>query len=139
MTNIVEVSSVKKKFKGTGSVLKSIDLQVESSQVVGLLGPNGSGKTTLLNIMVDLLKSDRGQVTFWNSKFVDLEALIAKVGVMLSPQWVDERLSVEEFLMSQLILIKSNKPDRENIKKSILKTVGLEGSEKNVYLNFRWG
>ena len=64
MTNIVEVSSVKKKFKGTGSVLKSIDLQVESSQVVGLLGPNGSGKTTLLNIMVDLLKSDRGQVTY---------------------------------------------------------------------------
>lgn len=58
---------------------------------------------------------------------------------MLSPQWVDERLSVEEFLMSQLILIKSDKPDRENIKKSILKTVGLEGSEKNVYLNFRWG
>lgn len=41
----------KKKDEESFPALKSVSLEVKSSQVFGLLGPNGAGKTTTLSIM----------------------------------------------------------------------------------------
>ncbi len=38
-------------------VVSSVDLDVESGQVVGLLGPNGAGKTTTFYMMTGLVKT----------------------------------------------------------------------------------
>ena len=43
-------------------MLRGIDLDVPTGQVLSLLGPNGSGKTTLINILATLTKADAGQV-----------------------------------------------------------------------------
>jgi branched-chain amino acid transport system ATP-binding protein len=44
------------------TVLRGIDLVVQSGQFVALLGPNGAGKTTLLRTASGLLKPSKGSV-----------------------------------------------------------------------------
>ena len=62
---LVRVRGVTKSF-GEGDtkipVLKGVDLDVESGEVLFLVGPSGSGKTTLLSVIAGILESDEGYV-----------------------------------------------------------------------------
>lgn len=55
------VSNLAKSF-GATSVLRDVDLAVESGEIVCLLGPSGCGKTTLLRIVAGLEQADQGQL-----------------------------------------------------------------------------
>jgi lipopolysaccharide export system ATP-binding protein len=44
------------------AVVYGVSLEVRSGEVVGLLGRNGAGKTTTFQMMVGLLRPDRGQI-----------------------------------------------------------------------------
>ena len=44
------------------NVVKGISLDIQSGEVVGLLGPNGSGKTTAFYIIVGLITADSGSI-----------------------------------------------------------------------------
>ncbi|MEL6202100.1 MAG: ABC transporter ATP-binding protein [Pseudomonadota bacterium] len=43
-------------------VLKSVDLNVDRAETVGIVGPSGSGKTTLLMVLAGLERPDSGEV-----------------------------------------------------------------------------
>jgi ABC-2 type transport system ATP-binding protein len=60
------MSSVSKRF-GSQQVLDGLDWQVESGQVVGLLGRNGAGKSTLLECMLGLRELDGGSVALFGT------------------------------------------------------------------------
>src|SRR5207237_6032040 len=51
------------KFFGSVNVLKGIDLEVASREVVVLIGPSGSGKTTFLRCINHLEKIDAGRLS----------------------------------------------------------------------------
>ncbi|WP_154232255.1 amino acid ABC transporter ATP-binding protein [Pseudomonas syringae] len=58
---MLRLEKVGKSF-GALRVLKGIDLQVQHSEVVCLIGPSGSGKSTLLRSMAFLEEYDEGEV-----------------------------------------------------------------------------
>ena len=63
---LVQVRGVTKSF-GEGEaeipVLKGVDLDVASGEVLLLVGPSGSGKTTLLSVIAGILEANTGEVT----------------------------------------------------------------------------
>ena len=63
---MLTVQDLKKGF-GSGrrrlEVLKGIDLEIKSGELVALMGPSGCGKSTLLNIIGGLLEADSGSIS----------------------------------------------------------------------------
>jgi len=51
------------RYPSTPTVLGAVDLEVESRDFLGLVGPNGGGKTTLLRILLGLLVPQQGSVS----------------------------------------------------------------------------
>lgn len=57
----IEIRSIHKQF-GAFEVLKGIDLDIASGELVALLGPSGCGKTTLLRVIAGLEEPDQGAI-----------------------------------------------------------------------------
>ena len=65
---MIEISDLHKSF-GSFEVLKGVNLQVEKSSVVALIGPSGSGKSTLLRCLNLLEEPNSGVVKMGDSVF----------------------------------------------------------------------
>ena len=59
MSCTIKSENISKSF-GTKKVLDSIDLDIHSGEIFGLLGPSGAGKTTLIKILTGQLSQDSG-------------------------------------------------------------------------------
>ena len=59
---MIEIQNITKSF-GSLQVLKGIDLHIDKSEVVSIVGPSGAGKTTLLQIIGTLDRPDSGMVS----------------------------------------------------------------------------
>ena len=58
---MITIENITKSF-GSLQVLKGIDLHIDRSEVVSIVGPSGAGKTTLLQIIGTLDRPDSGSV-----------------------------------------------------------------------------
>ena len=67
MSVLFQCKDLEKKY-GKKRALNGLSLEVESGQIVGLLGPNGSGKTTLIKIANGLLTPTSGEITVNGNK-----------------------------------------------------------------------
>jgi len=80
----LELRNVTKRFPGV-IANDSVDLTVESGEILGLLGENGAGKTTLMNILYGLYSADEGEIVI-DDRVVDFQgpgdAIAAGVGMV---------------------------------------------------------
>jgi len=60
---MLQLSQVSKSY-GDTVVLAPTDLQVSVGKTIVLIGPSGCGKSTLLRLIIGLVKSDTGTITF---------------------------------------------------------------------------
>ncbi len=64
---VLEIENLQKSY-GKHVALKDLSLTLEAGNVYGLLGPNGSGKTTTLGIILDVLKANDGNYTWFEGE-----------------------------------------------------------------------
>jgi lipopolysaccharide export system ATP-binding protein len=90
---------------GGRTVVRGVNLEVSSGEVVGLLGPNGAGKTTTFYMTVGLTAPDRGRVFFDNEDLTDDPMYIrARKGIGYLPQEpsIFRGLTVEQNILAIL-------------------------------------
>jgi lipopolysaccharide export system ATP-binding protein len=95
---------LRKAFSGR-VVVKGVDLEVSSGEVIGLLGPNGAGKTTTFYMVVGLCRPDDGQVLLDGREITSLPMhQRARMGISYLPQEpsVFRKLSVRDNLLAVL-------------------------------------
>jgi branched-chain amino acid transport system ATP-binding protein len=97
---------------GAIQVLKSIDLEVRTGEIVALIGANGAGKTTLLRTISGILTPSRGKVIFEGKNIVKVPAhKIARRGISLIQEGrmiLSKMTVLENLLMGGFI-----QPDKE--------------------------
>jgi len=96
--NVVTVRGLRKAY-GTRIVVDSLDLDVRTGEVVGLLGANGAGKTTTVECIQGLRRADAGSLTVLGydpgTQAAQLRPLI---GSQLQDSALPDRLRVAEAL-----------------------------------------
>ncbi len=60
---IFRVQNVSKSF-GTHVVLDNINLDINSGEIIGIIGASGAGKTTFLNALIGFIQPDKGDILF---------------------------------------------------------------------------
>ena len=92
---------------GHTPILREIDLEVESGEIVGIIGRNGVGKTTLMKTIIGLLQPDSGSIVYKGTDVTTARAdRRARMGMGYVPQGRDvfPDLTVEQNLaMGELV------------------------------------
>ena len=99
---MLEVSGLKVNY-GLSEILKGVDLEVRSGDIVSLLGRNGMGKTTTLKALMGLIPSNQGSIEFNGNTITGLPGWkIARNGIGYVPEGrqIFPNLTVRENLLA---------------------------------------
>lgn len=127
MTRTLKAAGLSKSFKGR-QVVRGVDLEVSSGEVIGLLGPNGAGKTTSFYMVVGLVRPDEGKVFLDELELTDLPMYKrARAGISYLPQEasVFRNMTVEENLLAILETLGLSAAERKKRKERLLEDFRL--------------
>jgi lipopolysaccharide export system ATP-binding protein len=110
------------------TVVKGVNVEIASGEVIGLLGANGAGKTTTFSMVVGLTAPDTGRVLLDGNDVTDDPMYIrARKGIGYLPQEASifRGLTVEQNIMAILETLDLNGPERRTRLKALLAELGL--------------
>jgi lipopolysaccharide export system ATP-binding protein len=114
-------------------VVKGVNIEISSGEIISLLGRNGAGKTTTFQMIVGLIKPDSGEI-FLDEKNISQYSshLRAAEGITYLPQEhsVFLKASVANNLRLILELQPIGKEERKKIIRELLEELGLHDLEK---------
>ena len=127
---IIEAKGIEKSF-GNLKVLKGIDFQVESAEVVSIMGASGAGKSTLLQILGTLSTPDKGSLVIDGTDVLNLDRKAIsefrnkRIGFVFQfHHLLPEFTSIENVMIPALIGGAKEKEAREEARR-LLETLGL--------------
>lgn len=129
---MINLKGIEKSFDGH-QVLKGIDLEVKTGEVVALIGPSGTGKTTLLRSINFLEKADKGVITIddtsvdcENASERDILQLRRQTAMVFQNYNLFRNKTVLENVMEGLIVVqKKTREEAETIARQEIDRVGL--------------
>jgi len=65
---MLRVENIRKEYS-TVVAVDDISFEAAGGEILGLLGPNGAGKTTTIRMILDIIRPDRGEITFDGKPF----------------------------------------------------------------------
>ncbi len=123
----LSASGLTKSYSGR-TVVKGVDLQIASGEVVGLLGPNGAGKTTTFSMVVGLTAPDAGHVLLNGVDVTDDPMYVrARKGIGYLPQEASifRGLTVEQNIAAILETLPLGGAARRARQRELLAELGL--------------
>lgn len=81
---LIICSGISKKF-GKVEIFNDMNIEIESNQIIGLIGENGSGKTSFIKLISGMLLPDKGEIILFNTKIKsekDIIALKDKISIL---------------------------------------------------------
>jgi lipopolysaccharide export system ATP-binding protein len=113
---------------GGRTVVRGVNVDIASGEVVGLLGANGAGKTTTFSMVVGLTAPDSGRVLLDGADVTDDPMYIrARKGIGYLPQEASifRGLTVEQNIMAILETLDVSGPERRSRLRALLAELGL--------------
>ena len=133
---MIEFHDVHKSF-GSLDVLKGINLKIEKSQVVTLIGPSGSGKSTILRCMNLLERPTSGQVLIEGQDITapktDIQKIRKDIGMVFQQfNLFANKTILENMTLAPIKVLKKSKAEAEKEAMELLARVGL-AEKANAY------
>jgi lipopolysaccharide export system ATP-binding protein len=131
--HLLEIKNLSKSYDGR-EVVKSVDLVVKRSEIVGLLGPNGAGKTTTFYMVVGIIAPNAGSIIFDNYNITNLpihERARFGIGYLSQEPSIFRKLTVEENIMAILETLPINRSERKHRLESLLEELNIAHLAKN--------
>lgn len=127
---MINVNKLYKSF-GEVEVLKGIDLEVNTGEVVAIIGPSGSGKSTLLRCLNLLETPTRGEIIFegnqLTAKGTNINKLRQKMGMVFqSFNLFPHKTVIENLMLAPSLLNKGDKSGLKATALELLDKVGLQ-------------
>mgnify|MGYP003292382104 FL=1 len=92
MKNAIEIRNLVKNY-GDKFTLGEINLNIPSGIIIGLIGENGAGKTTLIKSILNIIRSDKGNIKIFEKDIKINESEIKEnIGVVLDNMFFPELL-----------------------------------------------
>ena len=113
---------------GGRTVVRGVDIELGSREIVGLLGPNGAGKTTTFGMVVGLIGSDAGRVLLDKEDVTNDPMYIrARKGIGYLPQEpsIFRGLTVEQNILAILETLPISAGERKQRLRQLLGELGL--------------
>src|SRR5258708_10210631 len=98
---LLEVNDIST-YRGTAHILRGVSINVDTDEVVALVGRNGAGRTTIIESVTGLLPVRSGQIRFRDEEITSLPPhRRAKLGIGYAPEdaGIFPELTVAENLM----------------------------------------
>ncbi len=96
--NVLEVKNLTKKF-GNFTAVDNVSFEIKEGEILGLLGPNGAGKTTTIHMLLDVLTTTSGSISYFGKSLKKNRSEILKElnfsSAYISLPWL---FTVEEIL-----------------------------------------
>jgi L-cystine transport system ATP-binding protein len=132
---MIKTNELSKSFQNT-EVLKSIDLEVNSGEVVAILGPSGSGKSTLLRCLNGLEEMTSGRIELAgivvdsnqrkNERMRKVRAIRLHTGMVFQQfNLYPHKTALQNVIEALLVVRKMSKEKAISIGEKLLERVGL--------------
>jgi ABC-2 type transport system ATP-binding protein len=93
---MISIKNLKKSYKGINAV--DIDaLEIHAGEVVGLVGNNGAGKTTFFRLLLDLIRSDEGEILSKGNSVIGTEEWKSYTAAYIDEGFLIDYLTPEEY------------------------------------------
>lgn len=120
MENII-IKNLSKSY-GDKDVLKNIDLEIDDSEIISVVGISGSGKSTLLKILCGIIDDFTGDIFYGNENITDTSIKDRKFIMMFQDFELFNHMTVFDNVAFGL---KMQKVDKKVIKSEVMKYLNL--------------
>ncbi len=93
---MISIKNLKKSYKGIDAVDIGA-LEIQAGEVIGLVGNNGAGKTTFFRLLLDLIRSDEGEILSKGNDVTKTEEWKSYTAAYIDEGFLIDYLTPEEY------------------------------------------